>query len=66
MTETKIKSNKDIDKIYNETIRILKDILNDAIASKKFTKTLLKKGEYKTLEILQPRAFIMRRLEHIK
>ena len=62
----KVKSNRDIDKIHNDTIQILKDILNDAIASKKFTKTLLKKGEYKTLEILQPRAFIMRRLKHIK
>ena len=61
----KVKTNTQIHEIENKTIRILKDILNDAIANKKVTKAIQKKG-YKLKEVASPHAFIMRRLQHIK
>ena len=61
----KVKTNTQLHHIENKTIRILKDMLNDAIASKKATKTLQKKG-YKIKEVASPHAFIMRRLQDIK
>ena len=61
----KVKTNTQIHEIENKTIRILKHILNDAIASKKATKALQKKG-YKIKEVAHPHAFIMRRLQHMK
>ena len=61
----KVKTSAQIDKVHDKTIRILKNMLNDAIASKKITKALQKKG-YKIKEVAHPHEFIMRRLQHMK
>ena len=61
----KVKTNTQLNHIENKTIRILKTILNDAIASKQTTKMLQKKG-YKIKEVVHPHEFIMRRLKMIK
>ena len=61
----KVKTSAQIDKVHDKTIRLLKNMLNDAIASKKITKALQKKG-YKIKEVAHPHEFIMRRLKMIK
>ena len=61
----KIKNKAQLMSVENRTIKIARQILNDAIAAKKFTHGLIRK-KYKIKAVATPKAFISRRIQTIK
>ena len=60
----KIKNKAQLISAENKTIKLARQILNDAIASKKATHDLIKK-KHTIIAIATPKAFIRRRLQNI-